>query len=51
MIIEYQLKKDAEMRHREEEEAERERSKMKRQAELLAQQERAQNNQVKRERD
>lgn len=46
MILEYQLKKDAEMRHREEEEAVRERSKVKMQAELLAQQERVQNNQV-----
>jgi hypothetical protein len=45
-IIEYQIKKDAELRKREEEELAREAAKKQRQAELLAQQERAQNNQV-----
>lgn len=45
-ILEYQLKRDAEMRQREEEEEAREQAKKARQAQLLAQQEKSLNNQV-----
>ena len=46
-ILDYQIKKDAEMKAREDEEMRIEMAKKARQAELLAQQERAQDNKVR----